>query len=409
MRTPLNNPFSPGSDIVPEVWGGRTEQLTDWTQRVRPRRLTGMAESARTILGEPGLGKSTLVRRIARDAVAAGDWVTPQLRIPERTDPFKPVAAALLDLARQAGLAASQEHRLTGLISRVSGISVHGWGVELAKGAGPDPHTTLTELLVEIGLAGIRQNKVALIHLDEMQNVTDEAALSQLLIALGDAITRLVPVEVPGGTLERTLPLAVYLTGLPDFEDKAGANRGATFARRFDVQVLGPLSDADLTQALQPFLFHGWETTDADGSPLRVHMAPDALQTIVRLCHGDPFLFQLAGQQAWDAGTGATITRDEVVSGWTRTKRRALSHVERILARLPERERDFLEAMARLPEAERTLTRIAKDAGGHTAAQAGPTAMRLDTVRGLIDRGRPYAFRHRAVEALLTSSWPDVG
>lgn len=37
-----------------------------------------------------------------------------------------------------------------------------------------------------------------------------------------------------------------------------------------------------------------------------------------------------------------------------------------------------------------------------------PTAQRLDTVRGIIDRAKPDSFRHRAVEAYLTSDWPTV-
>lgn len=54
------------------------------------------------ILGEAGLGKSALINRITRRATEAGDWVTPQLRIPDGTDPMKKLASALLDLADQA-------------------------------------------------------------------------------------------------------------------------------------------------------------------------------------------------------------------------------------------------------------------------------------------------------------------
>ena len=108
MRTALTNPFSPGSDTVPDVWAGRTEHLGDWRDVVRPRRLAGLPERGRTILGEPGLGKSALVRRIAAEASRAGDWVTPQLRIPAGSDPLKLVARAVLDLAGQAGLPAAR-------------------------------------------------------------------------------------------------------------------------------------------------------------------------------------------------------------------------------------------------------------------------------------------------------------
>ena len=71
--------------------------VADWRDVVRPRRLAGHAERGRTILGEAGLGKSSLVRRIAEDAASRGDWVTPQLRIPSGADPLKRLAAALLD------------------------------------------------------------------------------------------------------------------------------------------------------------------------------------------------------------------------------------------------------------------------------------------------------------------------
>src|SRR5690625_7748136 len=81
MRNPLGPPVSPGADTVPPVWAGRTAQLSGWRDALRPRRLAGIHDRGRTVLGEAGLGKSSLVRRIAGDASRRGDWVTPQLRI----------------------------------------------------------------------------------------------------------------------------------------------------------------------------------------------------------------------------------------------------------------------------------------------------------------------------------------
>ncbi|PIJ41619.1 AAA family ATPase, partial [Leucobacter sp. OLES1] len=156
------------------------------------------------------------------------------------------------------------------------------------------------------------------------------------------------------------------------------------------------------------FVLTGWSTAAPDGGSERVRMDPAAAAAIVDLCRGEPFLFQLAGEQAWYAGTGPIITEEQVLAGWRSASREAGAHVERILNRLPEREKQFLEAMADLPPKERTLTRIAADAGFAKATDAGPTAQRLDTVRGIISRGKPYTFRHRAVEAYLTSEWPDA-
>jgi len=43
-----------------------------------------------------------------------------------------------------------------------------------------------------------------------------------------------------------------------------------------------------------------------------------------------------------------------------------------------------------------------------SATQVGPFSQRLDTVRGIIVRGKPYTFRNRAVEAYLSTDWPRV-
>ena len=409
MRTSLDNPFSPGSDIVPDVWAGRVAQLSDWRDVLRPRLIAGLPERGRTILGEPGLGKSALVRRIARDAARAGDWVTPQLRIPSGADPLKLVATAILKLADGAGLATSRERRIADAVARVRSVSVSGVGLTLRDGHGPEPFTALTDLLVEVGHAAIRSGNVALIHIDEVQNIDDEDALSQLLIALGDAITIQERVTVPGGVqVERSLPIAVFLTGLPDFQDMAGARKGATFARRFMTTTLSAIDDDDLAAALRGFVLDGWEVPDGTGVG-RIRMTPDAAAAIVDLCRGEPFLFQLAGERAWYAGTGPVISREHVLDGWDAARGEAAAHVERILGRLPQREREFVQAMAELPVPDRTLTRIAQVMGYARTSDAGPTAQRLDTVRGVVDRGKPYTFRHRAVEAYLTSDWPRTG
>lgn len=409
VRNALDNPFSPGSDAVPEIWAGRTEQLSDWRDVLRPRLLRGLPERGRTILGEPGLGKSSLVRRIAQDAAAGGDWVTPQLRIPSGGDPLKLAAAAVLGLAEMAGLATAREKRIMSRLERVHSVAAAGLSLTLRGREGPEPHTALTELLVEVGRAAIAHEVVALVHLDEVQNIVDESALSQLLIALGDAITHEEVVTLPGGArVTRFLPLAVYLTGLPDFEDRAGGQKGATFARRFKTTVLTAIDDDDIVAALQDFVLPGWEVPDAAGTAGRIRMEADAVTAIVDLCRGEPFLFQLAGESAWYAGTDPTITRSQVLAGWRGAQREAAAHVERILGQLPPRERTFLDAMAAVPPRERTLTRIAQEIGLSRATEVGTTAQRLDTVRGIIDRGKLYGFRHRAIEAYMTSEWPRV-
>ena len=408
MRLPRDSPFSPGSDTVPEVWAGRTSHLSDWRDVLRPRRAAGLHERGRTILGEAGSGKSSLVRRITTEASQSGDWATPQLRIPSGTDPLKRVASALLDLSSAAGLAAAREKRIGDLLRRVETVAASGVSLSMRAQDEPEPYVILTNLLIEIGRAAIRRGDViVVIHIDEVQNIGDENARSQLLIALGDALTHEETVDVPGGLrIERGLPIAVYLTGLPEFADMTGARKGATFARRFRTTALGAIDDDALMSALQPFVTEGWPIADDAGGVGRVFMEPAAQRAIVELAHGEPFLFQLAGERAWYAGTDDLITAEHVRTGWRDAAPEAEAHVQRILDRLPPRERHFLEAMAALPPEERTLTNIARSMGYERTTDAGPTAQRLDLTRGIIRRGRPYDFRHRAVGAYLTSEWP---
>lgn len=405
MRTSTNNPFEPGSDRIPQVWAGRHEQLADWRDRLRPRRASGQYERGRTLLGEPGIGKSVLIRRLANEAVGDGDWVTPQIRVPRGVSPLPLVAGAILDLADTAGLSSRREHRVRSLVDRVRELSVMGVSVSIDPGPGSPPHAALTDLLVEVCRAAAPNGRVVMIHVDEVQNIDDDQAISQLLVALGDALGYEDEQRVAGGVLPVSLPLAVYLSGLPEFADHASSRAGATFARRFATTVLDPISDDDLQTALLPFVRDGWPVMSPGGA-VTVTMAPHAAAAIVQRCHGDPFLFQLAGQYAWDAGTETRIEHADVERGWRRARLEARQHVERQLERLPPNERAFVDAMASLPPEERTLTQIARSMGYERASQAGPTAQRLDTIRGIITRGSLYTFRVRTVEAYLTSDWP---
>lgn len=66
-------------------------------------------------------------------------------------------------------------------------------------------------------------------------------------------------------------------------------------------------------------------------------MEPDAQQALTDPCHGEPFLLRPAGECEWYAGTGSITTAEQVKIGGREARAKATSHVERILARLPQR------------------------------------------------------------------------
>lgn len=400
-RAPTENPFEPGHDVVPPVWAGRAAELFDWERVVRPRRVIGQYERGRALLGEPGIGKSVLAAKIAEAAETAGDIVVPSVRIPRGSDVLALLATALTSTVHAHELGAAVGDRVAGLMARVKAIA----DVELTAVAPPaNPHVHLRDLLVELGRYAATRERIVLVHLDEVQNVTDLDALSQLLVALGDAIRHTVDVTDAAGTVHRkVLPLAVYLTGLSELTDMATSLSGATFARRFKPVRLVHLGDDELREALAPF-------TSRDGWPVLgrgngVVMTEDAVERIVAFALGDPFLFQLIGKAAWDAAPGEqVITVEHVGSGQADVRQEAAGHVSRLVDRLPERERELLEAMMRLPPSRRTLSQIAQRLD-RAPTQLGTPAQRLEA-RGIIERGKPYRFTARTVEGLLSGRWP---
>ncbi len=404
VRTPVNCPFSPGADTVPAIWAGRVAELSDWTDRLLPRRLAGMDERGRTVLGEAGIGKSALTARIAGDAREAGHVVVPAVRIPRGVSGLVLLAEAIAEAADDAGL--GTEQRLGVWLRRLREVRAAGVSVTVDAPDAAPLHRAVFHTLVGLAELAASDDRAVLVRIDEAQN-SDPAVLSQLLVALGDALaaTRRVT-DAVGTPHEVALPLAVYLTALPEFHDLATAEAGATFGRRFAPLHLGPVADADVLHALAPFARDGWPTAGPDG-PARVVAEAAALDRLVELVLGDPFLLQLAGQRAWEAGTGEIITLDEVDRGWTAAAGEARRHVSRMLDRVPDRERAVLDAMAQLPAGDRTAKLIAQQMGYDSSTRIGSAARRLEDVRGLIRRTRTgYQFTARTIETYLTGDWP---
>lgn len=404
MRTALGNPFAPGSDHIPQVWAGRAAELADWRDVLRPRRAAGEYERGRAILGEPGIGKSVLVARLAASAAELGDLVVPTVRVPRGADVLALLTQAIAEAVQHDRAGEALAARAATLLDRVRSVKA-----VVEVGLAPpepvvNPHVELSRLLVEVGMLAREQGRAAVVHLDEVQNVTDRDALSQLLVALGDALRATERLrDAAGNSHDKVLPLLVHLTGLPDFGDRATSAAGATFARRFKPVLLTALADDEVRLALAPFTGRGWPVLATDG-PGVVVMTDEAIDAVVAVCLGDPFLLQLAGKAAWDAGDGPTISAKEVRRGWASVRREALSHVERAVERLPGLERALLEALVILDPDDRTLTSAAQRLG-RQPPELATTARRLEE-RGIIERGRPYRFVARSMESLLAGSWP---
>lgn len=407
VRTPLNSPFAPGSDHVPEVWAGRQPELADFETVAAARRLAGVYERGRAVLGEPGIGKSVLVNRIARMAKTDGHWVTPPVRLARGENCLARLAEALRDLTSAQSLDAAVGRAVKGLLGRIEEITlpVLGGGVKLrGSSAAANPHRDVFRLLVELCRLAHARHRLVLVRIDEVQHLHGDQ-LSQVLTVLGDALNEEVEERDAAGILRsRKLPLVVYLSGLPEFMLRANAAR-TTFSRRFKPIDLEPLEEADLREALAPFTGAGWPVLTDEG-PARVHFSPEAVDLTVERCLGSPYLFQLVGDAAWNAGSGAVVSAEDVQRGYLSARREIRAYMELRLADLTEKQLAYLRAAASLPAGQRTAGRVAAQLGT-TSEAVGYTAQALDERHRVIRRvAGKVVFRSAALEALLCGDLP---
>lgn len=373
-RTPLTNPFEPGSGAIPTIWVGRDEELADVDRRLVPRRTAGLFERGRTYLGDPGLGKSVLVNRIADARRQAGDLVAEPLRLARGRDPLAALAGALHPIIPAGERLAG---RLADAVARVRDVGLLGARVTVDAPA-EDRYASLADLLTTLATSASEEGRVLVIRVDEVQNLAGDP-LSQLLTLLGDLLETTTATTDPAGQpARRHLPVLVLLSGLPTFSARA-AEAGATFTRRFATTFLRPFSDEEVRAGLVYAFADGYQVLGEDG-PVTIDLADAAREALIEVCQGDPFLFQLAGAAAWDAGVGPLITEEEVHFGWARVRREVHAHVRSRLQGLSELQGQVLRAAVAVTDGQDVAvdgTTIARRMGRTASSAIGSTLQAL--------------------------------
>ncbi len=372
MRTPHDNPFTPGFGNLPRVFAGRKAEFADLELMV-DRLASGTYEQARLVMADRGFGKTSLLREFEQEQRELGRWVV-RAAATRGDAVVGRLCRQLADLVAREDLVASMSHGLGEALQRLAGIDIGpgGVSVDLAPRVEVDRGAELVRLLEGAARLAREQDTVLLVLIDEAQNVGLEA-IGELFYAVQE-VQGIVEESRDGvsGALRRdSLPLGVVVAGLPGLVDRL-RRAGSTFGERSRMVRLGPLSPGDLREGLQALVADGGVDIDAD-----------ALDLLAEASGGYPYFLHVYGQQVYNVGSSDVITFDQVRTGIQAAQPLVDDFYEQRLRELGDRQREYLAAAASLPGARRTSAGIA-EVMGTTSSALGSTQQALVDRHGLL-------------------------
>lgn len=350
-----DDPFTPGFGNLPRVFAGRHAEWADL--EVMARRLAaGIYEQPRLVTGDRGVGKTALLREFEDEQRAAGRWVVRAMAtrgdaiVGRLTRQLAEVLAANDLAGRLSRRAGAALQRFASLEAGPLGVAVHVQPREPAQVT--DGAEQLAALLTDSSLLARERATVLLVLIDEAQNIAP-AAIGDLFYAVQEAQTHTVTIsdERSGVTRRDTPPLGVVVAGLPGLVSRL-KRAGSTFGERSKPVELGVLDDADMREALRAFADAGGARFDAD-----------ALDSVIAACGGYPYFLHVVGSHVWRAGRGDVISQADAMAGIAAALGYLDAFYSERLRDLGGRQRQYLNAAARLSPADRTVGRIARELG----------------------------------------------
>ncbi len=361
---PVRNPYNPGAGSPPPELAGREHILTHAENSIL-RAGSSMSAKSIMMLGLRGVGKTVLLNRIDQIAESAGCQTAIFEADANRTLPdllTQQLYRLLLKLDRRKRVSDEVQKAFSLLRSFAGAFKVQfgefdiGFTNEKSTG---DLTIDLTDLIFAIGKAAQSRKTVAVILIDEVQNITKND-LSALIMALHKIS-------------QRQLPLLFFGAGLPQLAKLAGEAK--SYAERlFDFPEIDRLDAENARIALV-------EPAKREA----VVYEKDALDSILRETEGYPFFLQVWGYHSWEVASSSPITFEHVETA-TKLAIAALDvgFFRVRFDRLTKRQQEYARAMAEIGANAATSSAVAGMLG-LTVKQAAPIREEL------IKKGMAYS------------------
>lgn len=369
---PVRNPFVPGAGTQPPQLTGR-EGLLEQGRIALERVRRGRPAKSFIAVGLRGVGKTVLLNRLRQTAEEVGYRslmieASEQKPLPVLLVPY--LRSLLLELDRLGALNAQVKQALRALKGFVSAFKLKYAEMELALDVEPDKgladsgdiESDLPDLMLAVARAAAGRETAVALLVDEIQYIA-ERDMSALIVSLHKVA-------------QANLPLLMIAAGLPQVVGLSG--RAKSYAERlFDFPSIQPLDPVDAARAIAA-------PVQQEGAAID----PDAVDEIVRQTDGYPYFLQEWGYHTWNAAPASPITRQDVDHAQIRAMQALDASFFRVrFDRLTGREKDYLRAMAELPQVPLRSGDVA-DLLGIKVQAAGPLRA------GLIDKGMVYSPAH---------------
>lgn len=371
------NPYRPGAGMAPAYFAGREDTLQE-AQRILEAVRVGFPARSVVYYGLRGVGKTVLLNHIENMA-ADRDIPTEYMEIAEREYSFEQhLGLYVYKLINKLSFRENVQYHVKRALAVLKAFSVkysdgngtYEINVDAAAGVADtgDLPNDMTELLVSLGLVAQKEEKGAVLFLDEIQYMKESE-----LEALMTALHRIN---------QKGLPVVVFAAGLPKIAKITGDVK--SYAERlFDFVEIGSLPELDAALALKE-----------PARRFQVAYADDAVAHIVKVTAGYPYFLQEYGKWVWEtAGDGCTIIDlEDVMAAYEKFESSLDASFFKVRHdRATPRELEFMMAMVQCRE----LPCSTKD----IAAIMQESAQAISPLRAqLIHKGFIYAAKRGAVD-----------